>query len=64
MKEYYLYYPSRDAPIIGQTELRHTSDEEAICAALELSKGQPLELWEGQRIVIKFHAPLARQPPR
>ncbi len=62
MKEYHLNYPSRDDPSVGHSELRHASDEEAIFTVLELSKGSPLELWEGRRFEIRFHTSLTASP--
>lgn len=62
MSYYRLYFFDRAGHIERFSELEQASDAEAIAAAGELARPQPMELWCGKRLVRRFEPGELLQP--
>jgi hypothetical protein len=54
MAEYRVYFMGHDGQIISQTPLICSDDAEAIAQAKQLVGGFAMELWSGERFIIRL----------
>ena len=53
--EYRLYFIDRASHICDVATYESTSDEQAVLLAGHYARGQPMELWRGDRLVRRLH---------